>query len=82
MHAWNEKFPSNILNLQPSISLSPNVMTSYNEVSLTTGGQPVRIADCTVLTLEVICTDGVRGKIRHIAVHANGYELFSCRADG
>jgi hypothetical protein len=80
-YLWKEGIPSNILSFSPSIGQSLQMMTSYNELSLTTGGRRVRIADLTIISLEVSCTEGIRGKIKQIAVDANGYQLFSCPAD-
>ena len=81
-HIWIDERPSQILLLLPSISSSQDIMTSYSELSLSMAGQRVRIVDLTVLGLEASCTEGFRGKIRQISVDANGYELFSCLADG
>jgi hypothetical protein len=80
-HMWNEDFPSNIVALQPSIGL-PDIMTSYNELSLTTGGNRVKIADLTVVTFEACCTEGIRNKIKRVAVDVNGYELVNHTPDG
>jgi hypothetical protein len=80
-HMWNEESPDNILTLSPSMGF-PNVMISYNELSLTTGGNRVRIADLTLITFEAICTEGIRDKIKRIAVDANGYELVNFSPDG
>jgi len=80
-HMWNEDSPSNILTLRPSIGL-PNIMTSYNELSLTTCGNRVRIADLTVVTFEACCTEGIRNKINRIAVDASGYGLINHSPDG
>ena len=80
-HVWNDDAPTKILSLPPSISSSLNLITSYSELSLTTGGQRVRIVDLTILTLQAFCTDGFRDKIRQLTVDANGYELFCCSAD-
>ena len=41
-------------------------MISYNELSLTTGGNRVRIADLTLITFEAVCTEGIRGKIKRL----------------
>jgi hypothetical protein len=79
-HLWNED-SSKILSPPPSITSSLQLMTSYSELSLTTVGGRVRIADLTIVSLEVICTEGIRGKIRKVAVDANGYQLFCCPAD-
>ena len=80
-HMWNEERPSQILSLSPSSSSSPKLITSYNELSLSTVGRRVRIADLTIVGLEVVCTEGIRGKIRQIAVDVNGYQLFCFPAD-
>jgi hypothetical protein len=81
-HIWTEEVPSKTLSLLPSISFSLNVMTSYSELSLSTGGQRVRIADLTILGFEAYCTSGFRDRIKQVAVDANGYEMFCCFADG
>ena len=80
-HIWNDEMPSNILTLGPSIAV-PNVMASYNELSLNTLGNKVRIADLTVVLFEAFCTQGIRNKIKRIAVDVNGYELVSHLPDG
>jgi hypothetical protein len=76
-HIWMDT-PSKIMSLPPSISPSPQLITSYNQLSLTAGGARVRIADLTIVGIEVICTAGIHGKIKQISVDTNGYELFSC----
>lgn len=81
-HIWNEENPSQILSLPTSMSSRHDVMTSYNELSLTTVGQRVRIADLTILSLEAVCTEGIRRRIKQVAVEGNGYQLFRCLADG
>ncbi|HVK08041.1 MAG TPA: hypothetical protein VM597_04600 [Gemmataceae bacterium] len=79
-HMWNEDAPDKILTLQPSVG-SPSIMASFNEISLTAGGNRVRIADLTLIGFEAICTEGIRRKIRRIAVDANGYELVDSAPD-
>jgi hypothetical protein len=81
-HVWTESVPSKTLSLSPSINYSLNVMTSYSELSLSTAGQRVRIADLTILGFDAYCTSGFRDRIKQIAVDANGYEMFCCLADG
>lgn len=75
-HMWNDDAPDNLLALRPSVG-TPSVMISYNEISLTTGGNRVRIADLTLITFEAICTEGIRDRIKRVVVDANGYELVS-----
>ena len=77
---WGDEKPPTVLPRVVSMSPSLHKMASYNEVSLTTGGPRVRIADLTIVGLDVICTEGIRGKIREVAVDVNGYELFCCPA--
>jgi len=58
------------------------MMTAYNEISLTTGGQRVRIADLTIISFDAFCTLGFQSKVRRLAIDANGYELFNYGPDG
>ena len=53
-------------------------MTAYCELSLTTGGHRVRIADLSSITLTAFVTDGLKPIARRLMVDANGYELFNC----
>jgi hypothetical protein len=78
---WNEDAPDNILTMRPSRG-QQNVMRSFNELSLTTGGNRVRLADLTIITVEAVCTEGIRAKIKGIAVDANGYELLNHTSEG
>jgi hypothetical protein len=79
-HLWNEEKTSQIISCS-SISSSLNTLASYNELSLTSWGQRIKIADLTIIRLEAICTEGIRGKIKQISVDANGYQLFCCSPD-
>lgn len=79
-HMWTK--PEKILSLGPSIGLSSHMMTAYSEISLTTGGQRVRIADLTILRFDAFCTPGFQSKVRRVAIDANGYELFNYGPDG
>ena len=58
------------------------MMAAYGEISLTTVGHRVRIADLTLISLEAFCTEELRKNLKSVAMDANGYELFSCPADG
>jgi hypothetical protein len=80
-HVWADENPSKILSLRPSIGLSSR-MDCYNELSLATGGNRVRIADLTVVAFEAICTEGIRQKINRVMVDVNGYELANHGPDG
>jgi hypothetical protein len=77
-HMWTDEDPSKPLSFRPSVSHSRDVITSYSELSLTTGGQRVRIADLTIVELEAYCTSGLYSMIKQISVDANGYEIFCC----
>ena len=79
---WNSDDASKVLTLGPSLSFFPHLLTSFTQLSLTSGGHRVRIADFTSINLEAVCTEGFRAKIRSIAVDANGFELFDHAADG
>lgn len=78
-HIWIEENPSKIRS--SSIRSSLHTMTSYNELSLTTFGKRLSIADFTIVGLEVVCTEGIRGRISQIEVDVNGYQLFCCPPD-
>jgi hypothetical protein len=80
-HMWSSDKPGKILSLVPSIGLSSQVMNAYSEISLTTGGQRVRIADLTILKFESFCTLGFQSKVWRVAIDANGYELFNYGPD-
>src|SRR4029079_10977205 len=54
-----------------------NCISTYTELSLTTVGQRVRLADMTILVIQAFSTLGLCGKIKQIAIDANGYEIFS-----
>lgn len=82
VHMWSSDKPEKILSLVPSIGLSSRMMTAYSEISLTTGGQRVRIADLTILKFDAFCTLGFQSKVRRVAIDANGYELFNYGPDG
>jgi hypothetical protein len=58
------------------------LLTSFNELSLTSFGHRVRIADLTILNVEAYCTETLRPEVLQVALDANGYELFSFNADG
>ncbi|MBN2217370.1 MAG: hypothetical protein JW719_08335 [Pirellulales bacterium] len=81
-HCWGSDNPKKILTMGSSLGAAPNLFTSYNELSLTTGGNRVAIAHLTSVNLTAYCTDGIRGSIRRLSVDVNGYEMFSCEANG
>ena len=80
-YLWPEKPNPKILEAQASICPALYRMASYNELSLTAGGRLVKVVDLTIVGLDVICTEGIREKIRQVAVDVNGLELFFCLAD-
>ena len=80
-HMWSDDQPEKILSLTPSIGISPRTITAYSELSLTSGGQRVRIADLTILRFDIFCTPGFQGRVQRIAIDANGYELFNSVPD-
>jgi hypothetical protein len=80
-HMWSSDAPDKILSSVPSGGLSSQIMAAYNEISLTTWGHRVRIADLTILHVEAFCTGGFQGKVRRVAIDANGYELFGHEPD-
>lgn len=79
---WNKDQPGNVLTLPQSVSFMPHVLTTFSQLSLTMGGHRVRLADLSAISLEAICTEGFRSRIRSLAVDANGYALFDYFADG
>jgi hypothetical protein len=81
-HCWVGDQPQKLLAMGPSLGAAPNLIASYNELSLTTVGGRVAIAHLTSVHLSAYCTDGIRKNIQRLAVDVNGYELFSCEADG
>lgn len=81
-HCWDNDTPDKILTMTPSLNAAPNLFSSYNELSLSTGGQRVTIAHLTSVELTAFCTEGIHNKIQRLAVDVNGYELFLCEANG
>ncbi|MCP4363568.1 MAG: hypothetical protein GY796_36680 [Chloroflexi bacterium] len=81
-YMWNSDKPGKILLFRPSIGRSARIITAYSELSLTTGGQRVRIADLTILRFDAVCTLGFQSKVQRLAIDANGYELFNYEPDG
>jgi hypothetical protein len=79
-YLWQNQPTPNILELPRFISSALYTLASCNELSLTTGGPRVRIVDLTIVGIDVICTEGIHGKIRQVAVDVNGFELFVCPA--
>jgi hypothetical protein len=77
-HLWLEENKGNIVSFVPSLGPSLSLMTAYCELSLTTGGHRVRIADLSSITLTAFVTDGLQPIARRLMVDANGYELFNC----
>ena len=77
-HLWLSEKPSKHISFTPSIGLSTSLLTFYGELSLTTGGHRVRIADLTVVRLTAHITGGLYPLVDRLAIEANGYELFNC----
>lgn len=81
-HIWLEEKKEKIISFASSIGLSLTTMTSFCELSLTTGGHRVTIADLTHVRLNAFLTAGICPLVSHLIVDANGYELFNCRVTG
>jgi hypothetical protein len=79
---WNHDRPGVVLTLPSSVSLSPHLLTSFSQLSLSMGGHRVRLGDLSAVSIEALCTERFRSTIRGIAVDANGYALFEYAADG
>lgn len=77
---WLDEDTKKILQFPASLEAMPSLMTAYCELSLTTGGHRVRLADLTRLTLAAYVTDGLYPYLRRVVLDANGYELFNCPA--
>jgi hypothetical protein len=77
---WLDDNTKTITPFMPSLGLTPSLMTAYCELSLTTGGHRVRIADLTKVTITAYVTEGLYPYLRRIVLDANGYELFDCPA--
>ena len=77
-HLWLDENKNKIISFVPSLGLSLSLMTAYCELSLTTGGHRVRIADLSTIRLTAFVTDGLYPVVRRLVVDANGYELFNC----
>jgi hypothetical protein len=76
-HVWIGERKDKVTSLGPSIGLGGALMNSFCELSLTTGGHRVRIADLTSIHLTVYVTEGFEAIVNGIAVDTNGYELFN-----
>jgi hypothetical protein len=81
-HLWLADDIEKAISFLPSLGSSNSLMTAYCELSLTTGGHRVRIADLTVIHLTVFMTAGLQGLANRVVVDANGYELFNCPVVG
>jgi len=81
LYYWQDKWKGKVLIIVPSLSPSKSTMASFFELSLTTGGHRVRIADLTWIKLRALCTSGIRPLINHVTVDANGYEIFNSPID-
>lgn len=79
-HLWLGERKNKVISFFPSLGLSLSTMTAYCELSLTTGGHRVRIADLSTISLTALVTDGLYPYVRRLIVDANGYELFNCPA--
>lgn len=77
---WLDEDTNKILPFMPSLGLTRSIMTAYCELSLTTGGHRVRLADLTSVTMTAYVTAGLYPFLRRIVLDANGYELFNCPA--
>lgn len=80
-HLWLAEKPEKVISFLPSLGLSKSTMAAYCELSLTTGGHRVRIADLTTIGLTVFITSGLQDVIHRIVVDANGYEMFNSAVD-
>lgn len=80
-HFWLAENPEKVISFVPSIGLSQSLLTAYCELSLTTGGHRVRIADLTVIHLTAHVTSGLHRLADRVVIDANGYELFNCSTD-
>jgi hypothetical protein len=81
-YLWLDEDESKMISFAPSLGFagSLSLMTAYCELSLTTGGHRVRIADLSTITLTAYVTDGLYPFTRRLIVDGNGYELFNCPA--
>ena len=79
-YLWLQEKQNKIVSFVPSLGSSLSLMTAYCELSLTTGGHRVRIADLSTISLTAYVTDGLFSIARRFVVDANGYELFNCSA--
>jgi hypothetical protein len=75
---WLDEDTKRITPFMPSLGPTPSLMTAYCELSLTTGGHRVRIADLTTVAVSAYVTDGLYPFLRRVVLDANGYELFNC----
>ena len=81
-HLWLSEKVDKVISFPPSLGLSKSIMTAYCELSLTTGGHRVRIADLSIIHLTVYMTADLLNLANRIVVDANGYELFNCPLGG
>ena len=79
-HFWLGDNPDKVISFMPSIGLTPSLLTAYCELSLTTGGHRVRLADLTVISLKVYATPALHSMVDRLVVDLNGYEFFNCPA--
>ncbi len=77
-HLWLGENKNKVISFVPSLGLSLSIMSAYCELSLTTGGHRVRIADLSKISFTAFVTDGLYPYVRRLIVDANGYELFNC----
>ncbi len=75
-HLWLEEQKNKFVSFTPSLGPSLSLMTAYCELSLTTGGHRVRIADLSSVSLKIYVTEGLKPIARQLTIDANGYELF------
>jgi len=75
---WLNENTNKIIRFVPSLGRTASLMTAYCELSLTTGGHRVRIADLSTISLTAYVTDRIYPIVHRLALDANGYELFNC----
>ena len=76
-YLWLQEKKNKAITFVPSIGISPSIMAAYCELSLTTSGYRVRIADLSVISLTVYLSKKLYPLVERILVDANGYELFN-----
>ena len=77
---WLDKRKDKVVPFIPSLGLSPQLMTSFCEMSLSTAGHRVRIADVSAVHLQVFATTRIAKRVSRVILDCNGYELFDSEA--